>query len=324
MTIEPELLSVVLTVTPALTPNPSPVLEERQIRGGENGYGRAAHAVLLDAVREHDPALAESLHAGSGLRPFTVSDLIGYSPKRGPSARSGQGPSARSGQSLEAGRKYSLRFTAMTGPVAQAIRWAVSSGQLAVGSAIRLTESEFVVEAVDSGLQGLNGGSQLDDPKSKIENSKSRWPAAATYESLSAPWLLGRAQPGHRLALQFASPTTFKSQEKHVPVPLPAWVFGSLLEKWNAFAPVALPPEARRFAEECLALSGYKLQTRPVPTKEGGLRMGAVGVAYYTAINRDRYWLSVMNLLADFALFAGIGAGTTMGLGQCRRLEVGS
>jgi CRISPR-associated endoribonuclease Cas6 len=83
---------------------------------------------------------------------------------------------------------------------------------------------------------------------------------------------------------------------------------------------VALPPETRRFADECLALSGFELRSRPAYLKEGGVRVGALGVARYTALNKDRYWLSVMNLLADFALFAGVGVGTTMGLGQTRRL----
>ncbi|MCS6889888.1 MAG: CRISPR system precrRNA processing endoribonuclease RAMP protein Cas6, partial [Chloroflexus sp.] len=93
--------------------------------------------------------------------------------------------------------------------------------------------------------------------------------------------------------------------------------------KWNAFAPVALPAETRRFAEECLALTAYNLRTRMTPFKDGGLRPGAVGVARYTALNRDRYWLSVMHLLAEFAFFAGVGVGVTMGLGQCRQ-ESGS
>lgn len=102
-------------------------------------------------------------------------------------------------------------------------------------------------------------------------------------------------------------------------MPLPAWVFASLLERWNAFAPVALPDEARRFAQECLALSAYRLSTRMVAVKEGGLRAGAVGEARYTATRFDRYWLSVIHLLADFALFAGVGVGTSVGMGQARR-----
>jgi CRISPR-associated endoribonuclease Cas6 len=106
-----------------------------------------------------------------------------------------------------------------------------------------------------------------------------------------------------------------------VPLPLPGLVFGSLLERWNAFAPIAFPPEARRYAEECLAVSRYELSSRPVPVKSRGLRVGGVGQVTYTALNYDRYWLSVLAVLAEFARYSGVGAGTTMGLGQCRRVS---
>lgn len=76
----------------------------------------------------------------------------------------------------------------------------------------------------------------------------------------------------------------------------------------------------RRYAEECLALSSYQLKSRVALLKEGGLRIGAVGFARYTATNYDRYWLSLIHLLAVFAFFAGVGVGTGMGLGQCRKL----
>ena len=104
-----------------------------------------------------------------------------------------------------------------------------------------------------------------------------------------------------------------------MPVPLPRLVFGSLLRRWNAYAPVALPEnETLRFATEALAITRYRLQTRSVPLKNGGLRIGAIGEAAYRAIPYDRYWMSVMHVLASFALFAGVGAGTTVGLGQAR------
>ena len=102
-----------------------------------------------------------------------------------------------------------------------------------------------------------------------------------------------------------------------MPVPLPGLVFGSLLERWNAYAPINFPQEVRRYAEECLAISQYELQTRPVPQKSRGLRVGAVGSVTYAALNYDRYWMSLLSVLAGFSLFSGLGAGTTQGLGQC-------
>lgn len=277
---ETSLLSMTLTLRPLQVVSDVPHL------------GRAAHALLLDAVRGVDAALADELHAGSDLRPFTASDLNGYSRKFG----------------LKTDRTYTLRFTALTAKVASALLAATGdhdAAALRVGSEVRLADAPFRIEAIDSGQ------SEAANPKSTTRTS---------YEDLSAPWLLGRATPDKRVGLQFLSPTTFKSEGRHMPVPLPPMVFGSLLEKWNAFAPIAFPPEVRRYAEECLALSSYQLKSRVALLKEGGLRIGAVGFARYTATNYDRYWLSLIHLLADFAFFAGVGVGTGMGLGQCRKM----
>jgi CRISPR-associated endoribonuclease Cas6 len=39
----------------------------------------------------------------------------------------------------------------------------------------------------------------------------------------------------------------------------------------------------------------------------------------YRALGADRYWLGVINLLADFAFYSGVGVQTTTGMGQVRR-----
>jgi len=281
---EISLLSAVLTLRPAQAVADVPPL------------GRAAHALLLNAVHWADAALAERLHSGSEVRPLTASSLIGLSRSSG----------------LRPERTYTLRLAALTAPVAAALLAALraDSSPVAVGAEVRLADAVLRIEQIDTGLAN-------DRPHPHP------WAAATHYEDLSAPWLLGRLAPPRHLTLQFTSPTAFKSAGRHVPVPLPGLLFGSLLDRWNAFAPVVFPPELRRYAEECLALSMYQLQTRSVPVKEGGLRVGAVGTARYAATNYDRYWLSLINVLADFALFAGAGVGTTIGLGQCRKITEG-
>ncbi len=40
------------------------------------------------------------------------------------------------------------------------------------------------------------------------------------------------------------------------------------------------------------------------------------GQASYVAVTYDRYWMSLLGLLADFAFFAGVGRLTTVGLGS--------
>jgi CRISPR/Cas system endoribonuclease Cas6 (RAMP superfamily) len=45
-----------------------------------------------------------------------------------------------------------------------------------------------------------------------------------------------------------------------------------------------------------------------------------MGEVTFTALNRDRYWLSVLHLLAAFAFYSGVGYQTAAGLGQTRTI----
>jgi CRISPR-associated endoribonuclease Cas6 len=106
-----------------------------------------------------------------------------------------------------------------------------------------------------------------------------------------------------------------------MPVPLPELLFGSLVDRWNAFSPVTVSPDMRRFAAELIAISRYRLTSRAVTQKAGGTRMGGVGEVTYRALGGDRYWWRVMHMLADFAGYGGAGIQTTTGMGQCRRIR---
>jgi CRISPR-associated endoribonuclease Cas6 len=121
--------------------------------------------------------------------------------------------------------------------------------------------------------------------------------------------------------LQFASPTAFKSGGMTVPVPMPGFVFGSLVERWNAFSPITLSPDMRRFGEEVMAISHYNLRSVPVAQKDKGLRIGGIGDVTYRALSSDRYWIGVMHMLADFAPFSGVGVQTATGMGQVRKIS---
>jgi CRISPR-associated endoribonuclease Cas6 len=82
-------------------------------------------------------------------------------------------------------------------------------------------------------------------------------------------------------------------------------------------------PETRRFAEERLAVSRYRLETRRVAFGDDGRRgtvAGCVGDCFYAILDKDRYWMGLIQLLAAFSFYAGVGRRTTMGLGQCRVL----
>ena len=199
---------------------------------------------------------------------------------------------------------YMIRLTATTRSVAQALERALrSDGILAPRARLDLAGAQFEVAAAATRPEAHP------------------WAGQTAYSNLAMPWLYRHYAPTSRLTLEFASPVTFKSNEMNVPVPMPVWVFGSLSEKWNAFAPTPLPESLREFAATQVALSRYDLRTVAMPFKDGAMKFGAVGVATYTAPRSDSALWYALHLLADFAFYAGVGAGTTMGLGQCRKMN---
>jgi CRISPR-associated endoribonuclease Cas6 len=254
--------------------------------------GRAAHAWFLDRVREADAALAAELHDRQGQRPFTASNLWELWRERGPEA------------TLSPERTYTLRLTSFSPALSAAVRERVIPALPE-----RLTLAEAPLRVVGS----------TTDPEGHP------WAAEASFEGLVQQFTLAADVP-RGVGLRFASPTAFRmtGKKQAVPLPLPQLVFGGLLDKWNAFAPIQVHPDVRRFADECLAVSSYRLETRRVafgPDGRQGVVPGFVGICRYYVEVPDRYWMGLVQLLAGFSLYAGVGLRTTMGLGQAKMLE---
>lgn len=248
--------------------------------------GRANYAALLSHVQRTEPVLAQQIHDGEGFKPLTCSHLLNAN-------------TDRAGTHVKKNERYAVRITGLTAPVCETLQTLFSTDPPSTWS---LLDHAFTLEPAVCAAEA--------DP----------WTGQTTYEALAAQQLTQPEQPTRRVSFLFGSPTSFKSKGMHLPVPLPSLFFGSLVERWNHFSPVTLSPEMRRFGEERVALSNYRLQTRPVQQKSGAPLIGAVGRTTFTALGGDRYWLSVMQMLADFALYSGVGVKTTTGMGQVRRV----
>ena len=285
-----DLLSLVLTLQPLEVP-----AARQEV---PRWWGRAAQALLLDIVQERDAALAAQLHADpqaanknhpaenvSALRPYTVSTLMGRFKKPG---------------APDPAQVYTLRFTALTAELVELVQGFAAT---AAGSTLELDHLPFRVLAVTD------------------LSAEQPWAGLDSYASLGAKFLSADAL-SRRVNFQFASPVVFKSGGLSQPLPTPTLIFHGLLERWNAFAPLTFAPEVRRYVEECLAVSRFRLQSQSVAMKEGGLRIGALGQLTLTTTNPDRFWLGQVHTLAAFARFAGLGAGTAQGLGQVRAIEL--
>lgn len=247
--------------------------------------GRANYAATLAQLNRVDEALAQRIHQGDGPKPLTCSSVMGVHASAG-------------SLTVRADAPVYVRMTGLTPEVSARLADALLHAPPPTWT---LDDEQFAVQEA------------ICDP------ARHGWSGQTTYEALAAAQLARAAQLDRQVTLEFASPTAFKSKEMTMPVPLPGLVFGSLVERWNAFSPVVLSPEMRRYGEEVMAISRYKLESRSVGQKGEGLRIGGVGQATYRALAGDRYWLGVMNMLAEFAFYGGVGVQTATGMGQVRK-----
>ncbi|RLT34951.1 MAG: CRISPR system precrRNA processing endoribonuclease RAMP protein Cas6, partial [Chloroflexi bacterium] len=183
--------------------------------------GRANYAVTLALLSRIDADLAARVHAADGPKPFTCSGIL--------NARGN-----REGISITPGQPYYLRVTGLNAAVSQAL----ADGLLAdLPPLWELDRHPFRVVAASA------------DP------AVDGWAGQSSYEALAAHQMLQSSQPSNTATLEFASPTAFHAGGMQMPIPLPDLVFGSLVERWNAFSPVILSPEVRRFGAEMVAIS---------------------------------------------------------------------
>lgn len=136
-----------------------------------------------------------------------------------------------------------------------------------------------------------------------------------TYEEL-----IERAQTENTIGFRFLSPTSFRHRGKQIILPQPELVFQSLLRRWNAFSPIKLATNLKDYFTQIL-VSRYDLKTELVEFSRFKI-IGFKGeVTYSLPKSMKKEIKKELNCLADYAFYAGVGAKTTMGMGQTRRIK---
>lgn len=254
--------------------------EQCAARPAPEWWGRAVQAWFLSVVKNADPEMAAALHAENRQHPYAVSSLIGC-PDSG-------FPKGTESENLR------IRISSMDAELSSILKTAAApGGMISTGKTVELDYMPFEI---------------LETPED------TRW--EASFADLVQRGVEQAEDPS--FSFRFVSPLVFRSDGKSEALPLPRWVFQSLLNRWNAFAPIQFPQETLRYAEECLAISSFRIASRAVPLKQNGIRIGAVGSVRYRALNHDRYWISLLHSLIAFAPYSSVGAGTAFGLGQTR------
>lgn len=255
-------------------------LEEGYIEGGT---GRDVHGLWFHQWKAVAPAWAERLHGGSGVKPFTLSPLLGL-------------PRPRKGK-----QKVS--------PV-DAAWFRVSTLQ---GELSRRLQEDWLPRLPDEiSLAGLRW--RVVGYTTSAEEHP--WAGQGDAQVLADTCLLDRSPP-ESLRLQFLTPTTFHGSGGHLPFPLPDALVRSWLRRWQALGPVRLPDSLLELARERLLISSYRLVT--VPAREGRrMTIGCVGRMTLRGVRLRPGERAAFHLLAAYAFYAGSGHRTTQGLGMTR------
>jgi CRISPR-associated endoribonuclease Cas6 len=266
----------------------------------ENHMGRAVQQLCLDLIRRTNPELSEQLHDANDSKPYAVSGLLQHDSTEPVYGR------------LPSGTRAWMRLAGLNSAVVNALTFALAS----CPPQVELDRAAWRVESVAA------------------QRGEHPWVGQTTYADLLRHYT--RADPPDSLTLHFAAPTGFHSKGTNMPLPVPDLVFGSLLSRWNAFGPAALPDLLTDFVEQQVVVHRYETATRMPRFKQGSIQVGFVGEVMYTLLKRNpslskhnptlaerlaaegESLARALHLLAAFGFYSGIGIKTTTGMGMVK------
>lgn len=142
------------------------------------------------------------------------------------------------------------------------------------------------------------------------------WANACSYEQLYQ-----RASESDRIInFHFATPVSFRQGGYDNSLPTKECVFNSLLSRWNKYSGI----ELTNIPIESVQPSFFKIETSLVRNYDSKF-IGCIGeISYRIFGDMEPTAIKQINALADFALYAGVGRKTTMGMGMTRRVGTGN
>ncbi|MBE9166319.1 CRISPR-associated endoribonuclease Cas6 [Pleurocapsales cyanobacterium LEGE 06147] len=124
------------------------------------------------------------------------------------------------------------------------------------------------------------------------------------------------------LALSFITPTSFRRQGHHFPLPVPKNLFHSYLRRWNDFSGKQFDQETfLDWVDKNVLIARYQLETVKVAAGKKGSVTGFTGAIELTLASQAQQqptFVQLFSALGQFAPYCGTGHKTTFGLGQTR------
>ena len=138
------------------------------------------------------------------------------------------------------------------------------------------------------------------------------WAHACSYKQLYDQ----ASEKERSLNFIFATPVSFRQGSYDSCLPTRESVFNSLLRNWNKFAEI----ELSQLKIDSIFPNFFNIKTEIVSDSRSKF-IGCIGeISYRIMGDIEPIAVKQLNALADFAIYAGIGRKTTMGMGMVRRI----
>lgn len=161
----------------------------------------------------------------------------------------------------------------------------------------------------------LNGNELKIAKITSSNESELFWAAYTTYQDI-----YNNAKKDKSLSFKIVTPLAFKQGDSFLAFPMPDLFFKSIHKKWNKHSGLGFDDIYLDLIEKDVHISFYDLRTEQVKDNLKIAFTGCVGKITFKISNKasDKF-IHYLNVLSDYAYFSGIGAKTTMGMGQLHR-----
>lgn len=251
--------------------------------------------------------LEKSLHDGGTYKPFSVNDLMLESEMLNPLV-------VKRDFHIKCGQNAVVQFAGLSSQMVQTLQKNLIE-VLPLAAGIQIDHNWWVLRAVE-----------------KIRSTGINNLIAYHHQT----------KPPHQITFRFQTPTTFKRKGLELPFPLPSLVFGTLRRRWEEITGLELSPLLSVFADYFIEVGDYDLNSHTHFIQNENFQAFTGTVTFHLKrssiqLKKDRgkfpeadeLWHGLHNnmkrrdelaralsLLAEFAIYAGVGMKTTQGMGS--------
>ena len=246
--------------------------------------GHLVHGAFFSLIRASHPDIADKWHNNDPYRPFTLSGIIF--------------PSHLCHNRkilINKNSEYSFRITCLTEEAINIVQAALTSSSI-----LRIQNIKFKITGLSTKTHKLTG--------------------KTNYDFLYHKWLKNNSRQSKKIKFNFHSPTAFKAGNINMVLPDIKRIFDSLTWRWNFFQTSGnmLPEVTASDWHDTWIISHFNLQSRILDFgnhKQLGFK-GLFTLSLKDNSEDAKHIARLGCLLADYAFYAGIGYGTTKGMGM--------